>query len=155
MLHWSTQKSLGKQLCSLPLWFSNEIYNYAQSQNKIKSKIYFMCGDNESADMVADLNRMETLINSKRCSWISTKENYKGGQHNEKLWRDGFVQAINLKFNNRVKTKMEWFRTFDLKLQHTFSISRKIYKYMQPCNPGLKERGVSGFGKQLQTPTTI
>jgi hypothetical protein len=59
-----------------------------------------MC-DNESADMVADLNRMETLINSKRCSWISTKENYKGGQHNEKLWRDGFVQAINLKFNNR------------------------------------------------------
>jgi alpha-glucosidase len=82
-------------------WFSNEIYNYAQSQNKIRSKIYFMCGDNESADMVTDLNKMEKLINSKRCYCLNLNEKriVKGGQHNEKLWRDGFVQAIQwLKF---------------------------------------------------------
>jgi alpha-glucosidase len=82
-------------------WFSNEIYKYAQSQNKIKSKIYFMCGDNESTDMVTDLNKMETLLNSKRCSCLhlNQKKIIKGGQHNEKLWRDGFVEAIQwLKF---------------------------------------------------------
>ena len=82
-------------------WFSNEIYNYTQSQNKIRSKIYFMCGDNESADMVTDLNKMEKLINSKRCYCLNLNEKriVKGGQHNEKLWRDGFVQAIEwLKF---------------------------------------------------------
>jgi alpha-glucosidase len=77
-------------------WFSNEIYNYTQSQNKIRSKIYFMCGDKESDEMVTDLNKMETLINSKRCYCLNLNEKkiVKGGQHNEKLWRDGFVQAI-------------------------------------------------------------
>jgi alpha-glucosidase len=82
-------------------WFSNEIYSFTKSQNKIKSKVYFMCGDKESADMVSDLNRIETLLNSKRCSCLhlNQKKIIKGGQHNEKLWRDGFVEAIQwLKF---------------------------------------------------------
>ncbi|MBC5842381.1 alpha/beta hydrolase [Flavobacterium sp. F-380] len=82
-------------------WFSDEIYSYTQRQKKIKSKIYFICGDNESADMVADLNKMETVINSKRCYCLNLNEKriVKGGQHNEKLWRDGFVKAIQwLKF---------------------------------------------------------
>ena len=60
-----------------------------------------MCGDNESADMVKDLNKMENLINSKRCYCLHLNEKkiVKGGQHNEKLWRDGFVKAIQwLKF---------------------------------------------------------
>jgi len=77
-------------------WFSDEIFKYVESRKKIKSKIYFMCGDSESADMVKDLIRMETLINSKRCYCLNLneKEIVKGGQHNEKLWRDGFVKAI-------------------------------------------------------------
>lgn len=90
-------KVFGKAAVFSPsFWFSNEIYNYTQSQNKIKSKIYFMCGDKESDDMVTDLNKMETLINSKRCYCLNLNEKkiVKGGQHNEKLWRDGFVQAI-------------------------------------------------------------
>ena len=55
-----------------------------------------MCVDKESDDMVTDLNKMETLINSKRCYCLNLNEKkiVKGGQHNEKLWRDGFVQAI-------------------------------------------------------------
>jgi|TARA_R110002126_G_scaffold53435_5_gene144412 alpha-glucosidase len=92
----------GKAVVFSPsFWFSDEIYNYAQSREKIKSKIYFMCGDNESADMVKDLNKMENLINSKRCYCLHLNEKkiVKGGQHNEKLWRDGFVKAIQwLKF---------------------------------------------------------
>jgi alpha-glucosidase len=77
-------------------WFSNKIYDLAQNTPKIKSKIYFLCGDKESEDMVTDLNKMEVILNTKRCYCLNLNEKkiVKGGQHNEKLWRDGFVQAI-------------------------------------------------------------
>ena len=77
-------------------WFSDKIYDVAENTKKIKSKIYFMCGDNESEDMVSDLNKMEYLINTKRCYCLNLNEKkiVKGGQHNEKLWRDGFTKAI-------------------------------------------------------------
>jgi predicted alpha/beta superfamily hydrolase len=78
-------------------WFSNKIYDLAQNTPKIKSKIYFLCGDNEGEDMVSDLNKMELLLNTKRCYCLNLNEKkiVKGGQHNEKLWRDNFVVALN------------------------------------------------------------
>lgn len=77
-------------------WFSKEIYTAMQQSQKTKAKIYFLCGDKESDDMVTDLNKMEYLLNSNRCYCLHLNEKkiVKGGQHNEKLWRDGFVQAI-------------------------------------------------------------
>ncbi|WP_414000343.1 alpha/beta hydrolase [Flavobacterium sp. W1B] len=77
-------------------WFSNKIFDLAENTKSIKSKIYFLCGDNESEDMVSDLNKMENLINTKRCKCLNLteKEIIKGGQHNEKLWSDGFTKAI-------------------------------------------------------------
>tara|TARA_R110002124_G_scaffold734_5_gene3521 strand:- start:3916 stop:4527 length:612 start_codon:yes stop_codon:yes gene_type:complete len=77
-------------------WFSDKIYDVAENTKKIKSKIYFMCGDNESEDMVSDLNKMEYLINTKRCYCLNLNQKriISGGQHNEKLWRDGFTKAI-------------------------------------------------------------
>jgi predicted alpha/beta superfamily hydrolase len=77
-------------------WFSDKIFDLAENKKKIKSKIYFMCGDNESEDMVADLNKMEYLLNTKRCYCLNLNEKkiVKGGQHTEKLWRDGFTRAI-------------------------------------------------------------
>lgn len=77
-------------------WFSDKIYDFAENTKKIKSKIYFLCGDNESDDMVKDLNKMEHLLNTKRCYCLNLNEKkiIKGGQHNEKLWRDGFTEAI-------------------------------------------------------------
>jgi predicted alpha/beta superfamily hydrolase len=77
-------------------WFSDKIYDAAENTKKIKSKIYFLCGDEESDDMVADLNKMELLLNRKRCYCLNLNEKkiVKGGQHNEKLWRDGFTKAI-------------------------------------------------------------
>jgi predicted alpha/beta superfamily hydrolase len=77
-------------------WFSPAIYDLTKTTKKIKSKIYFLCGDNESDDMVSDLNKMEHLLNTKRCYCLNLNEKkiVKGGQHNEKLWRDGFVKAI-------------------------------------------------------------
>ena len=76
-------------------WFNPEIYTLTEQTRKLKSKIYFLCGDNESADMVSDLNKMNYLVSGKRCDCLNLtkKAIVKGGQHNEKLWRDNFVKA--------------------------------------------------------------
>jgi predicted alpha/beta superfamily hydrolase len=77
-------------------WFTKDIYTLTEKSKKIKSKIYFLCGDAESDDMVSDLNKMEYLLNSNRCYCLNLNKKtiVKGGKHNEKLWRDGFVDAI-------------------------------------------------------------
>lgn len=76
-------------------WFSDEIYKLTENTEKIKTKIYFLCGDNEDAEMVPDMKKMEKLLDQKRCYCLHlTKETIvKGGQHNEKLWRKHFVNA--------------------------------------------------------------
>lgn len=78
-------------------WFNRkEIFELAQSKRKIKTKIYFLCGDSEGDDdMVNDLNNMNHLLSTKRCDckYLTKTKIVKGGKHNEKLWRDGFVNA--------------------------------------------------------------
>lgn len=76
-------------------WFSDDIYKLTENTKKIKTKIYFLCGDNEDAEMVPDMKKMEKLLDEKRCYCLHlTKETIvKGGQHNEKLWREHFVNA--------------------------------------------------------------
>lgn len=77
-------------------WFSNEIYTMTEKTKKINAKIYFLCGDNEDVSMVANTNKMEYLLNTKRCYCLNLNKKIivKGGIHNEKLWRDNFVKAI-------------------------------------------------------------
>ncbi|WP_298221753.1 alpha/beta hydrolase-fold protein [Flavobacterium sp.] len=78
-------------------WFNrNQINEMLEKTKTLKAKIYFMCGDNEGdADVIPDLNKVEYLVNSIRCQckMLNKKTIVKGGQHNEKLWRDGFVKA--------------------------------------------------------------
>jgi predicted alpha/beta superfamily hydrolase len=78
-------------------WFNRkEIFALAESKKKIKTKIYFLCGDSEGDDdMVNDLNNMNHLLSTKRCDckYLTKTKIVKGGKHNEKLWRDGFVKA--------------------------------------------------------------
>lgn len=90
-------KIFGKAgIFSPSFWFSEAIYDLTAKTPKIKTKLYFMCGDSESETMVADLNKMELLIHQKRCSSsnMTKKTIVNGGKHNEKLWRDGFSKAI-------------------------------------------------------------
>ncbi|WP_369012612.1 alpha/beta hydrolase [Flavobacterium anhuiense] len=77
-------------------WFSPEIYTFTEKQPKIKTKIYFLCGDKESDDMVNDLTKMKRLLDTKRCYCLHLDKTkiVKGGEHNEKLWRDDFAEAI-------------------------------------------------------------
>ncbi|WP_310555374.1 alpha/beta hydrolase-fold protein [Flavobacterium sp.] len=78
-------------------WFNRkEIIELTNTIPTMKTKIYFLCGDNEGdADMITDLNQIDNLISEKRCECknLTKKTIVKGGQHNEKLWRDGFVDA--------------------------------------------------------------
>ena len=72
-----------------------EIFELVSQKRKVKSKIYFLCGDKESEDMVADLNEMNSLLSTKRCDckYLTKTKIVKDGEHNEKLWRDNFVKA--------------------------------------------------------------
>lgn len=78
-------------------WFNrDEIVALTKKTEKMKTKIYFLCGDNEGDDdVIPDLNRIDDLVSEKRCECykLTKKKIVKGGQHNEKLWRDGFVKA--------------------------------------------------------------
>lgn len=90
-------KIFGKAgIFSPSFWFSDKIYDLANENKKMKTKIYFLAGDKESDDMVSDLNKMETIVNQKRCSCLhlTKKVIIKNGEHNEKLWRDGFSNAV-------------------------------------------------------------
>jgi predicted alpha/beta superfamily hydrolase len=75
-----------------------DINDYMGNSKKLKTKIYFLCGDSEGDDdsMLNDLNQMEHLLDANRCYclYLNKKVIIKGGHHNEKLWRDGFVNAI-------------------------------------------------------------
>ena len=76
-------------------WFSDEIYACMEKSDKVKAKIYFLCGDKESDDMVPDLKKIETLLDRNRCYCLNLNKTViiEGGQHNEKLWREGFKNA--------------------------------------------------------------
>ncbi|PJJ08935.1 putative alpha/beta superfamily hydrolase [Flavobacterium sp. 1] len=75
-----------------------EINDLTSNSKKLKAKIYFLCGDSEGDDdsMVKDLNNIELLLNTNRCYCLhlNKKVIVKGGHHNEKLWRDGFTNAV-------------------------------------------------------------
>ncbi|AWA30229.1 alpha-mannosidase [Flavobacterium magnum] len=78
-------------------WFSEDIYKMMESAPKTKAKIYLLCGDSESKeiDVVADVNKMHRLLDENRCYCLHLTEKVivRGGEHNEKLWREHFEKA--------------------------------------------------------------
>jgi predicted alpha/beta superfamily hydrolase len=88
----------GKVGCFSPAFWINkeEIFKKMENTPKFNTKIYLLCGDNENkGNMVGDMKDMETLINSKRCECKKLNKSVivKGGEHNEKLWRNAFAKA--------------------------------------------------------------
>ncbi len=76
-------------------WINNEIYDWVESSALQEStKFYFLAGTDESEDMIADLDRMVTLLkeNGLRDHQIES-HSIEGGQHNEKLWSTHFGDA--------------------------------------------------------------
>lgn len=77
-------------------WFSNKIYEMTEKSDKIKAKIYFLFGDKESDELVSEIKKMEILLDRNRCYCLHLNKSLmvEGGEHNEKLWREGFADAI-------------------------------------------------------------
>lgn len=88
----------GKVGCFSPaFWFNRKEINELMQQTKdFKAKIFFLCGDNEGDDdVIKDMEQVEDWVNSKRCECkkLNKKVIIKGGQHNEKMWRENFKKA--------------------------------------------------------------
>lgn len=88
----------GKIGCFSPsFWFGRKEMNELLSKTEnFTTKIYFLCGDNEGdADVITDMENVEKWVNTKRCECkkLNKKVIVKGGQHNEKLWRESFKKA--------------------------------------------------------------
>jgi len=89
----------GKVGCFSPAFWINrkEITELMQNTKSFKTRVYFLCGDKEGNDddMINDLKSIEYLVNTKRCECkkLNKKVIVNGGQHNEKLWREGFKKA--------------------------------------------------------------
>jgi predicted alpha/beta superfamily hydrolase len=91
-------KVFGKVGCFSPsFWFGRKDMNGLLAKTKdFDTKIYFLCGDNEGdADVIPDMKNVEHWVNTKRCECkkLNKEVIVKGGQHNEKLWRENFKKA--------------------------------------------------------------
>ena len=81
-------------------WFSDRIYYIPSSSRNKKINIFFLAGDSESPSMIPNIEKMMGRLE---------KYNYpsedivfkaiKGGEHNEKLWGDNFLEAYNWLLN--------------------------------------------------------
>ena len=88
----------GKVGCFSPsFWFGRNELNDLLAQTKdLNAKVYFLCGDNEGDnDVLRDMKNVEHWVNTKRCQCKNLNKEVivKGGQHNEKLWRESFKKA--------------------------------------------------------------
>lgn len=94
----------GKVGCFSPsFWFCPKEMNALMAKTKVfKTKVFFLCGDSEGANtkdsnegMILPMKEVEHWVNTKRCECkkLNKEVIVKGGQHNEKLWRDGFAKA--------------------------------------------------------------
>ena len=76
-------------------WYTNDIYALTEKTEKINSKLYFLCGDSESEDMVSDFTKMTALVEKRICKKSNLKQVIiKDGKHNEKLWRENFGEVV-------------------------------------------------------------
>jgi predicted alpha/beta superfamily hydrolase len=88
----------GKVGCFSPsFWFGRKEMNDLLAKTKdFNAKVYFLCGDNEGdGDVIPDMKNVEHWVNTKRCECkkLNKEVIIKGGQHNEKLWRESFKKA--------------------------------------------------------------
>lgn len=97
------QNIFGKAgLFSPSYWFSDSVWTYTHNiEKQYDSRIYQLCGTNESGDMVGDMQRMnDSLIARGFQQEYLYFKTVQGGQHNEKLWREAFEDAYLWLFGN-------------------------------------------------------
>jgi predicted alpha/beta superfamily hydrolase len=78
-------------------WIAPDIFTYAQQQRLSgKTRFYFVCGDSEDDTMVAEMQKMAAIIQTKDISKQNTPTVIvKGAKHNEKQWNGDFPAFYN------------------------------------------------------------
>ncbi len=90
-------------------WWSDSIWAFTSTTGKQQEmRFYQMCGDQESASTVPNMNLMDIYLQN---AGFSTNELYlkvvAGGQHNEQLWRDEFGEAYLWLFSDYISSVTE------------------------------------------------
>jgi predicted alpha/beta superfamily hydrolase len=96
-------------LFSPSYWFSDSVWGFTHNTIKQEDlRFYQLCGNNESAGMVGDMQRMNDSLLSIGFSQEKVfNKIVAGGQHNEKLWREAFGEAYIWLFNEYVNAIAE------------------------------------------------
>ncbi len=83
--------------------FSEMSYDFASKPSNIEDvRMYFMAGDKESPTMVSNMNNMISLMKSNGFTQKNIMSKVvPGGEHNEKLWRENFEEAILWLFDKK------------------------------------------------------
>ena len=85
-------------------WLSDESFSYAKTHANIQNeKMFFLVGDKEGDNMINDMERVISLM--KNNNFLSNNIFQKvvpNGQHNEKLWRDHFEEAVLWLFDEQI-----------------------------------------------------
>jgi predicted alpha/beta superfamily hydrolase len=72
-------------------WIAPEIYKYAGQKTFSKNiRLYFVCGDSESEDMVTDMQKMAELLMARGVDSNEPVVVISGAKHNEKQWNGDF-----------------------------------------------------------------
>lgn len=81
-------------------WYSPQVFAYTHEHKADpKARLYVMYGDKEGDGMIADTDRMQRQLTEQGHprSQLQFKR-VAGGEHNEKLWRNEFAEAIQWLF---------------------------------------------------------
>ena len=89
-------------LFSPSYWYSDSIWMFThQTGKQAEMRFYQLCGTNESATEVGDVQRMnDSLVSTGFAQHNVFNKVVTGGQHNEKLWREAFGDAYLWLFNS-------------------------------------------------------
>ncbi|OYU95543.1 MAG: hypothetical protein CFE21_10390 [Bacteroidetes bacterium B1(2017)] len=74
------------------LWLSDSLFEFARnSYLDPRINVYYVAGTNESAQMISDITRMDSILNKKGALWYNSSVNIKAdGEHKEWFWKREF-----------------------------------------------------------------
>ncbi len=99
-------------------WFSDEVYTHVETTGKnYDMKIYLLGGEQESADLIQDMNNMVTTLHN---AGFEDSEieivTHPDGQHSEWYWRREFPNGYLWLFNDNNLSVSSFMNTDDVKI---------------------------------------
>jgi len=96
-------------LFSPSYWFSDSVWTFTHNTGHQQNvRMFQLCGTNESAGMVGEMQRMnDSLVSIGFGQENIYNKIVSGGQHNEKLWREAFGEAYQWLFDSYTNSVKE------------------------------------------------